>query len=153
VLSHHTDGMDYDRPDGVDDATVEALGKASEAFEYIERVRGHLFSAHQLMGHADFVFEEAAERLRAAGHDEVAGTFERDVVGRNLIDGRWTFQLVDEFDEVYYEPVRAIVREAEDRLIAGRRHVFESELKDARRTPGAAFHERRPPTSGDEQPG
>ena len=32
-------------PDGVDDATVEALGKLSEALETCERARGHLYEA------------------------------------------------------------------------------------------------------------
>ena len=39
------DGPDSEhrRPDGVDDVTVEALGKLSEALETVERVRGHLY--------------------------------------------------------------------------------------------------------------
>ena len=32
------------RPDCLDDATVEALGKLSEALETVERVRGHLYA-------------------------------------------------------------------------------------------------------------
>jgi|GEM_PF-7012401 len=31
---------EHTRPDGVDDATVEALGKLSEAFEVVEDARG-----------------------------------------------------------------------------------------------------------------
>ena len=55
------------RPDGVSDAVVEAVGKASEALEYVERARGHLYALHQLIGRADFLFEEAADRSRTAG--------------------------------------------------------------------------------------
>ena len=40
------------RPAGVDDATVEATGKLSEALEWVERARGHLYEFHQLMGRA-----------------------------------------------------------------------------------------------------
>ena len=46
---------------------VEAIGKASEAQEFVERARGHLYSFHQLMGHADFLFGDAANMLREAG--------------------------------------------------------------------------------------
>lgn len=37
-------------PDGVDDATVEALGRLSEALETVERARGCLYAFHQLTG-------------------------------------------------------------------------------------------------------
>ena len=35
--------------------TVDAVGKASEALEYVERARGHLYAFHQLIGRADFL--------------------------------------------------------------------------------------------------
>ena len=37
------------------DETIAAVGKVSEALEYVERARGHLYSFHQLMGHADLL--------------------------------------------------------------------------------------------------
>ena len=48
------------RPDGVSDATVEAVGKTSEASEYLIRARGALYEFHQLMGHADLLLGDAA---------------------------------------------------------------------------------------------
>jgi hypothetical protein len=42
----------HTRPDGVDDATVEALGKVSEAFEVIEQARGMLYGFHRMIGMA-----------------------------------------------------------------------------------------------------
>ena len=57
----------YARPAGVDDAIVEATGKLSEALEWVERARGHLYEFHQLMGHADLLLDEAVEALEAAG--------------------------------------------------------------------------------------
>jgi hypothetical protein len=49
------------RPEGVDDATVEAVGAVSEALECVERARGDLYSFHQLMGHADLLLGEACD--------------------------------------------------------------------------------------------
>jgi hypothetical protein len=132
------------RPPGVSDATVEATGKLSEALEWVERARGHLYEFHQLMGHADLTFGEAADLLAAAGHDAAAALVLGDVVGRNVLDGRWTFQIVEEFDDDYYQPVAAVERQVRDTLVAGRRHVFEAELKDARRSRSRRHHERRP---------
>lgn len=41
---------DHRRPEGLDDITVDALGRLSKALETIHRVRGHLYSFHQLTG-------------------------------------------------------------------------------------------------------
>ena len=87
------------RPDAMDDATVEAVGAVSEALECVERARGELYSFHQLIGHADLLLGEACDRLRAAGHDAVAERLETEVIGRNVLHGRWTFQIVEDFDD------------------------------------------------------
>jgi hypothetical protein len=132
------------RPDGVDDATVKATGKISEALEYVHRVRGAFYELHQLVGRADLLFGEGAQRLRDAGHDELAVMLEREVVGRNVLEGRWTFQVVEEFDETYWSPVVAAEQRVRDELLGGRRHVFESEMKERRRSQGRPGHEARP---------
>jgi len=132
------------RPPGVDDATVEATGALSEALEWVERARGHLYEFHQMMGRADLSFGEAADQLAEAGHDAMAELVRAEVVGRNVLQGRWTFQVVEEFDGGYYRPVAAVEQQVRDELVGGRRHVYESELKDARRTPGHPHHRRRP---------
>jgi hypothetical protein len=137
------------RPRGVDDATVVAVGKLSEAIEWLERARGRLYDFHQMLGHLDFQMGDAVDLLRSAGHEELAETVEREVVGRNVLDGRWTFQVIEEFEDVYYDPIRAVEALVRDRLVAGRRHVFEAELKERRRTVGAPGHEARPPAAHD----
>ena len=123
----------------------EACGKASEALEYVVRVRGHLYSAHQLTGRADFLFEEAADLLDEAGMGADAQRLREEIVGRNFLDGRWTFQIVEEFDDGYYAVVEAAVRELEARHAGGRRHAHEAALKEERRTKGEPGHEARPP--------
>lgn len=137
------------RPDGVSDETVEAVGRLSEAVEWVERARGRLYDFHQMMGHADLAIGDAADQLRAAGHEDVADHIDTEFVGRNVVDGRWTFQIVEEFDGTYWSPLRAQLSEIENDLTGGRRHVFESEMKDRRRTDGEPHHERRPPTRGE----
>jgi hypothetical protein len=121
------------------------VGKLSEAYEWVERARGRLYDFHHLIGRADFLMGDAADMLEGCGAAELADEIRRDVIGRNVIDGRWTFQLVEEFDEVYFEAVRAAERRVREGLMAGRRHVLEAELKARRRTPGLAAHADRPP--------
>jgi hypothetical protein len=132
------------RPPGLDDKTVEALGKLSEALETVERVRGHLYSVHQLTGHADLMLDDAVGLLRAAGHDPLADAVEQDLVGRNVIAGRWTFQVVEDYDDGYYATFKALEERARDELADGRRHLYEAEMKERRRTKGKAGHEARP---------
>ncbi|NUU05800.1 hypothetical protein [Leifsonia sp. C5G2] len=134
----------HTRPDGMDDATVEALGSLSEALEVMEHARGLLYGFHRLTGKADFTLGEAAGKLRDAGHAELADRIERELVGRNVIEGRWTFQIVEDFDDGYYALFTELEREARDRLAGGRRHLYEAELKEQRRTHGEPGHEARP---------
>lgn len=141
----------HTRPDGTSDATVEAVGKLSEAFEAIEEARGHLFSFHRTVGRADLLLGDAIEQLRAAGHDDLAREIETEVLGRNIIEGRWTFQIVEDFDDGYWQRFRDAERTVRDRLLDGRRHVYESTLKERNRTHGRRGHEARPgePTDAD----
>jgi hypothetical protein len=134
------------RPAGVDDRTVEALGKLSEALEAVEVARGHLYAFHRLSGTADLTCGQAVDLLREAGHAGLADRVEREVVGRNVIEGRWTFQVVEDYDATYYAAFREVERAAREQLVQGRRHLYEAEMKEERRTRGARHHEARPPT-------
>lgn len=133
--------------DGASDALIAAIGKASEALEYVERARGALYEFHQLIGHADLTFGEAATMLANAGASRDAASIEREIVGRNVIDGRWTFQVVEEFDDLYYGPASRAVTDLERTHLGGRRHVFEARLKADRHTAGDPAHALRPPAA------
>ncbi|KUJ45794.1 MULTISPECIES: hypothetical protein [Micromonospora] len=135
---------EHSRPTGVDDTTVEALGELSKALETIHRVRGHLYSAHQLVGGADLTLDRVVTLLREAGHDAVADRVEHELLGRNVLPGRWTFQIMEEFDDGYYAAFQEIERYARDTLADGRRHIYEAEMKQRRRTHGMAGHEATP---------
>jgi hypothetical protein len=128
----------------VDEDTIEAAGKVTEALEFVERARGHLYSFHQLMGHADLLLGEGCDALRDAGHAEQAERIETELVGHNVLYGRWTFQVVEEFDDTYWALVREHERRVRDELLGGRRHVHEARMKEQRRTHGRSGHEARP---------
>lgn len=136
AIRGHVDDEDLDM--------IVALGAISEALEWVERARGRLYDFHQMIGRADLLIDAAAEALEDAGSPEVAREIRTEIVGRNVLPGRWTFQVVDEFDDHYYAPVRELVRRAEELLGDGRRHVYEAAMKEARRTPGRPGHARAP---------
>ncbi len=51
------------------------------------------------------------------------------MLGRNVLEGRWTFEIVEEFDDGYWTVFRAEEERVRDELMAGRRHVYEAEMK------------------------
>jgi hypothetical protein len=124
------------RPEGADDVTVSAAGKVGEAFEWMIRARGSLYSFHQQMGRADLVLGEAIEELREAGHHELADDLDESWLGRNAITDRWTFEIVEDFDATYWEVAQAGERRVREQLMAGRHHVHEAEMKASRRETG-----------------
>jgi hypothetical protein len=138
------DPPDHARPEQATDEEVAAAGKLSEALETVERARGRLYDFHQLIGHADLMLDEAVQKLREAGRDDIAEQVEKELVGRNVLHGRWTFQIVEDFDDYYWSTFRDCEATVRGQLCGGRRHVFESEMKESRRTHGQPRHEARP---------
>ena len=140
------------RPAGVDDGTVSGVGKLSEALEKVEEARGHLYAFHRLCGSADLTLGESVNELRAAGHSEIADELERELVGRNILEGRWSYQVVEEYDDTYWSLFRALEARVRADLMDGRRHIFESEMKEDRRSHGRRHHESVPDDSGPQSP-
>ncbi|MFZ4280087.1 hypothetical protein [Streptomyces rhizosphaericola] len=130
----------HQRPEGVGDTTVEALGALSKALETTERARGALYTFHQLTGSADLGLDDAVRLLREAGHGDQADRVEREILGRNVIPGHWTFQIVEEYNATYYDVFRTVEQEIRGQLAEGRDHVYEAEMKEARRTRGHPDH-------------
>jgi hypothetical protein len=131
-------------PEGVSDATIAALGTLSEALETCERARGHLYAFHQLTGTADFQLGDAVAALHEAGHNSIAHQLERELVGRNVLEDRWTFQILEDYDDNYWSLFRSLEKAARDELVQGRRHVYEARLKQAERTVGRPGHTAQP---------
>lgn len=144
---HVDDGgpdSDHQRGKNLDDATVTALGKLSEALEVVEHARGLLYGFHRLTGTADLALGEAVDLLRLAGHGALADRLATEIVGRNVLAGRWTFQIVEEYDDGYYAEFKAAEERVRQELAHGKRHLYEAEMKEARRTHGRAHHEPLP---------
>lgn len=129
---------------GSGDAVAQAVGKVTEALETVERARGHLYSFHQLTGHADLQLDAALAQLHDLGHSDLAQHISDELVGRNVLPGRWSFQVVDDYDDGYYRCFQEVERLVRSRLTDGRRHVYEAQLKERRRTSGHPAHTAKP---------
>jgi len=73
------------RPPGLDDTTVQTLGKLSEAFEVVENARGHLYEFHRMSGMADLTLQDAIRGFRSAGHFGLAADLDEVLVGRDVL--------------------------------------------------------------------
>lgn len=127
----------HPRPAGTTDATVDAVGRLSAAFEVVENARGLLYGFHRMTGEADLALQDAVAALRSAGHGDLADEIDQVLVGRDVVPGFWTFELVEAYDEQYWQVFRAVDRLVRERLSAGRPHVFEAEMKHREQRTGA----------------
>ncbi|MGN6608930.1 MAG: hypothetical protein ACTHMS_18205 [Jatrophihabitans sp.] len=125
----------HQRPDGVTDIEAEALGKLGEALEAIEAARGFLYNFHRLSGTADLTLQDAVELLRKAGHGGLADEIEEVLVGRDVIAGRWTFQLVEDYDQGYYDVFKDVEHHARAQIGVPDPHLYEAEMKHQEQQP------------------
>ena len=117
------------RPPGASDELIAALGKLSEALEAVEQAPGFLYGFYRLSGTADLALRDAVAMLREAGHPGLAGDIEHALVGRDIIDGQWSFQLVEAYDAGYWQVFRDAEQHARTTLGVPERHVYEAEMK------------------------
>ena len=126
---HPERAVEHHRPAGGDDATVAAVGKISAAFEVVENARGMLYAFHRMSGEADLALQEGLRALREAGHPELAAEIDDVLVGRDVVRDMWTFQIVEAYDEQYWQVFRAADARVREQLSGGVPHVFEAEMK------------------------
>ena len=120
------------------EADIQASGLMSEALERIERARGALYDMHQLIGGADGQLDEVVEQLRAGGHGDLADEVERDLIGIDVLEGRWTFQVVEEFDAGFYAQWKRMEERVREATVSGERHVLEARMKRDRQSRGGS---------------
>jgi len=134
---------DRTRPD-LDGTLVEGLGKLSEALETVEAARGLLYGFHQMTGKADQELQDAVRLLREAGATALADDLDRELVGRNVIADRWTYQIVEDYDAGYWTTFRDFDSRARAEFSDGDRHVYEARMKQRERTKGHPGHQAGP---------
>ncbi len=116
---------------------MDAVGKISAAFEVVENARGMLYAFHRMSGEADLALQDGLEALRAAGHRQLADEIDDVLVGRDVVRDMWTFQLVEAYDEQYWQVFREAAALVQDELSGGAPHVFEAEMKHREQTEGS----------------
>jgi hypothetical protein len=126
------------RPAGASDELVAALGKLSEALEVVEEARGLLYTFHRRSGRADLTLQEAVQALHDAGEHETAQQVADVLIGRDVIPGCWTFQIVEQYDSQYWQPFHAVEADVRERFADGTAHIYEAEMKHREQQPDQA---------------
>jgi hypothetical protein len=76
------------------------------------------------------VLQDAVDRFRQCGERELADDIEAVLVGRNVIDDHWSFELVEDYDAGYWSVFRAVEEYTRTRLGVPE-HCLEAEMKSA----------------------
>ena len=117
------------RPEGSSDEVVAAVGQVSAALEVVEQARGLLYAFHRESGRADLALQDAVKALAEAGEEDLAAEITTVLVGRDVLPGRWSFEVVEDYDEGYWQVFRAVEAKVRATLSDGIRHVYEAEMK------------------------
>lgn len=98
------------------------------------RASGRLYDFHQLIGHADLLLDEAAAAFESSEHASWAKRLRAELIGIDVLPGRWTLQILEEFNDGYYHQFAGIDAAARIEVADNRRHVLEAEMKAERQS-------------------
>jgi hypothetical protein len=113
-----------DRPD-VDAQEREALHELQLGIEHIHRAYGHLLAFHHQTGRAMDRFAAAEALLDKADHGELSETIHQEILPAGVIDDRWSYELVEAFEQGFLMTVRRFEQRARKTLADGVSHVAE----------------------------
>ncbi|RCU47354.1 hypothetical protein DU504_08615 [Haloplanus salinus] len=120
--------------DDLTDREREALHEVELGVENLHRAHGYLVSFHHSTGRAMDHLAVAEGLLREAGHEELADRLRDDHLPRGVLPpcdgeetraGRWSYDVLEKFQETFLEDVVAFGDRVHDEMADGRRHVAE----------------------------
>jgi hypothetical protein len=119
--------------DDLTDVERGALHEVELGVEQLHRAHGHLVAFHHSTGRAMDHLSAAEDRFRESGHEALANRLRDEVLPRGVIPdcddegsaGRWSYDVLERFQETTLSDVVDFGDRAHDRLADGRRHVSE----------------------------
>lgn len=128
-MSEETQDVDpADVAAAVPEPVLQAAGRVEVAAEWVERAFGSLLAAHHEVGRAQRHLLDAAQALVDAGREDLAQRA-RETAALDAVEGRWTYQIVDEFRTHLLAHVRDLDATVRDELTHGVRHCREAASK------------------------
>lgn len=134
----NVDGHPQSKP--VNDIDCDSLHEVELCIERLHRAHGHLVAFHHNIGRGMNHLAAAEQGLRDAGHRDIADTIRDNYLPRGVIagdgspdpiDGRWSYDILENFEDVFLTDIVDYGREIHERLSGGARHVAEREQERA----------------------
>ncbi|NEU58823.1 hypothetical protein FXF75_19390 [Halorussus sp. MSC15.2] len=107
------------------DAEREALHELQVGIEHVRRGYGRLLDCHHQVGRGMDRFDAAREKLREAGHDELADELRDSHLPAGAVGDQWTYQLVETFEAEFLATVSEFEASVREQLADGENHVTE----------------------------
>jgi hypothetical protein len=114
-----------DTPPELSEFEVDALHSVELGLEWLRRAHGNLIEFHHATGHAMDHLADAEPVLRACGYDDLADRLRADLLPRGAVDERWTYDLLETFEDGLLADVEAYERQARDTIADGSSHIAE----------------------------
>ncbi len=127
----------------LDEAEREALHSVELGLEWLRRAHGDLVGVHHKTGHAMDHFARAEGQLRACGYEELADALQYECLPRGAIDDRWTYDLLETFEEGFLADLAGFEERTREAVAGGRRHVAERRQEQEWRERAREGHESR----------
>jgi len=118
-------GDDIPTTDEVSEAEAAAIHEVELTLEWLQRARGLFVQFHHATGHALDHLDDAEAALRDCGYDDLADEIRDEHLPRSVIEDRWTYDLLEEYEETFLRPYESFERRARDSVTDGVRHVHE----------------------------
>ncbi|SIQ72358.1 hypothetical protein SAMN05421858_0197 [Haladaptatus litoreus] len=117
--------MSDDLPKLTDDEET-ALHELELGVEGLRKAHGYLVHFHHATGRAMNHLQVAESNLREAGHDEFADHIRDEILPSGVLgDDRWTYELLETFEEEFFEHVVTFEQAVCENVASGERHVKE----------------------------
>lgn len=111
---------------------IEALHHLQLGKEDIKKARGYLMDFHHEIGSGMNHYKKAHELLEEVDRDKSADEIS-EMVPRDVIEGYWSWKLVEEFESHFYDPVSDAEESVRDRMADGEEHINEQIMEKDRK--------------------
>lgn len=118
----------------VNEIDCDALHEVELCIERLHRAHGHLIAFHHNIGRAMNHMAAAEPLFREGGHPDIADTIRDEYLPRGIIaadhstdpiDGRWSYDILENFQDVFFNDMVDFGHEIHDRVADGSWHAAE----------------------------
>ncbi|MFB6129394.1 MAG: hypothetical protein ABEJ28_01065 [Salinigranum sp.] len=114
-----------DPTEGLSDDERAAVERTERGIEWFHRAQGSLLEFHHAVGQAMDEFGEVAEHLDGE-HDDLAAAIREEILPAGVTaDGKWTYEVVEEFEEGLLAEAEDVADGAFEDLVDSERYAIE----------------------------